>query len=221
VGRGRRTYRVIVNEEVAKAYACLILEKPDIKSHKSDIFKWKGDGGLYEDIFRNTEAGSLLFCWKVYEEVSRRIKAVIKEYRKGVSRLPAKRKEQVEDWIRFIPHADTHLTAIIGVILKWKYGESFRFDRLRPLLVDNPQLYDRLFEWSADILAFYFDTLLDRVGPEEKSTFNHRNHLLRSETFQQIKKRCSKETSQGGKPRDLRRASRDLRSFSPWTSSSS
>jgi hypothetical protein len=189
-GRGGPTYRVIVNEDAGKAYASMILEMPDIKSRKKDMFKLNRDGGLYESIFRDRRIEELLFCWRVYGEISKRIKKVVKDYKeleKGT--LPPERRELVEKWISFIPHADTHLTAIVGVVLKRKYGEILPFDRLRHLLDSNPQLYDRLFEWSADALASYFDFLLSALEADERRrlTFPYRNHLVSPTTFQKVK----------------------------------
>jgi hypothetical protein len=192
-GRGGPTYRGIVNEDAGKAYASMILEKPDIKSRKKDMFKPNSDGGLYEDIFRDRRAEELLFCWRVYREISKRIKGVVKDYKKLESEesgtLPAERRELVEKRIRFITHADTHLTAIVGIVLKRKYGERLPFDRLRQLLDSNPQLYDTLFEWSADTLASYFEFLLSALEADERRrlTFPYRNYLVSPTTFQKVK----------------------------------
>jgi len=171
---GRREARLINNELAGKAQLAVRLGLPaEAKMRKRDIFKEEGQGGFYEKIF-SASAEELLLSWYIYSEVYRRVRDSVK-------------REDLRNRYPFLAHADTQIAALIGLLLERRYSKGLPFRSLYDYLSQHPEIVDKLFGWAVAFLNRHLKRKLADLQEDERITFNYRNYLVKSTTFNCLK----------------------------------
>lgn len=125
-----KTARVLNNETCGKAFMALKLRMPaEAKSQKAGIFVSEDFGGFYEKIFNpSTTPYQLLASHHLLSFVNGRISEFSRAYKEAEEHgFPELKKAEIERWeklIEFLPHADTQLVALFGLLFESKYGET-------------------------------------------------------------------------------------------------
>jgi hypothetical protein len=184
-----KTKRVIDNETCAKGFMALKLKMPaEAKSEKQKIFVLEDFGGYYEKIFNSqTTPYQLLVSYKIITFVNEKISEFIKTYKEAEKNnfkgIKEKDLKYMQKLIEFLPHSDTHITALFGVVFENKYGEDYDFEKIYNTVLQKPEILNKIYEWLRDQLAFYIDSIKNVFGTKP---FNARNYLVNPKSFASI-----------------------------------
>ncbi|MEM5805563.1 MAG: AIPR family protein [Candidatus Aenigmatarchaeota archaeon] len=189
VDKQTKAKRIIDNETCAKGFMALKLKMPaEAKSEKQKIFVLEDFGGYYEKIFNpETTPYHLLVSYKIITFVNEKIAEFTKAYKKleknNFQGIKEKDLKYMQKLIEFLPHSDTHITALFGLVFENKYGEDYDFERIHNTVLQNSDVMNKIYEWLRDQLALHIDNVRSAFGAKP---FNARNYLVNPKSFVSI-----------------------------------
>jgi len=193
-----KTKRLVDNETCAQGMMALKLGMPaEAKAQKKDIFTAEEFGGFYEKIFSpETTAYELLVGYRILTLVDEKSYQFMRTYKRAVETnfqgIKAREANDLRKTLEFLPHSNTQITALFGVVFENKYGEHYDFRKIYQLAYEHADTLEKIYEWLVGQLFSHIDNVKAAFESQGKS-FNARNYLLSSGAFESLSGQIARE----------------------------
>lgn len=176
--------RVVDADRAAKAFLACYLRRPaEAKARGRLIWQDSEANGLYGTIFNVANPDTLLLSYIIAKDFSNRIRQFRREFKEMLrtrfeGMAPAEKK-RYDQHSRFLFHSAMHLVALANIVMKRRYGESFRPNSLIKKYEEQPNVLRDLFEFLRDEVNSYLRPLLE----DEESDFESRKFFIKDDSF--------------------------------------